>query len=44
LNFEEIEGSPAMVKKMVSGPWDDEFVVIPPGQTIRYTDFTTPKP
>ncbi len=39
LRFEEIEGSPALVKKMISGPWDDEFVVVSPGQTIKYTDF-----
>jgi hypothetical protein len=40
LRFEEIEGSPALVKKMVFGPWDDEFLVVQPGQTIHYTDFT----
>jgi hypothetical protein len=40
LRFEEIAGSPALVRKMVFGPWDDEFVVIKPGQTIQYTDFT----
>jgi hypothetical protein len=39
LRFEEIEGSPALVDKMVHGPWDAEFVVIEPGQTIQYTDF-----
>jgi hypothetical protein len=39
LRFEEIEGSPALVKKMVFGPWDDEFVIVEPGQTIQYTDF-----
>ena len=39
LRFEEIEGSPALVEKMVNGPWDDEFVVVEPGQTIKYTDF-----
>jgi hypothetical protein len=39
LRFEEIDGSPALVKKMVFGPWDDEFVVVEPGQTIQYTDF-----
>ena len=44
LNFEEIEGSPALVRKMLSGPWDDEFVVVSPGETIQYTDFTPPKP
>jgi hypothetical protein len=39
LRFEEIEGSAALVKKMVFGPWDDEFVVLEPGQTVQYTDF-----
>ena len=39
LRFEEIDGSPALVRKMVSGPWDDEFLVVEPGQTIEYTDF-----
>ncbi len=39
LRFEEIDGSPALVKKMVSGPWDDEFLVVKPGQTVTYTDF-----
>ncbi len=40
LRYEEIEGSPALIKKMVFGPWDNEFVVIEPGQTVQYTDFT----
>ncbi len=39
LRFEEIEGSPELVKKMVFGPWDGEFVVVPPGRTVRYEDF-----
>ena len=39
LRFEEIDGSPALVRKMVFGPWDDEFLVLAPGQTIQYTDF-----
>ena len=39
LRFEEIEGSNAMVKKMVEGDWDDEFIVIEPGDTIRYEHF-----
>jgi hypothetical protein len=39
LRFEEIDGSPALVKKMVFGPWDDEFLVVEPGQVIQYTDF-----
>lgn len=41
LNFEEIEGSSALVRKMVSGPWDEEFVVVPPGQVVRFEDFVS---
>jgi hypothetical protein len=40
LRYEEIDGSPALVKKIVSGPWDDEFVVVSPGETITYEMFT----
>jgi len=43
LRFEEIEGSPALVKKMVFGPWDDDFLVVAPGETIQYTDFVHSK-
>jgi hypothetical protein len=39
LRYEEIEGSPALVKKMIAGPWDDEFVVVSPGETIAYEMF-----
>ena len=42
LQYEEIEGSQALVLKMIHGPWDDEFVVTPPGRTIRYEDFVRP--
>jgi hypothetical protein len=41
LRFEEIDGSPALVRKMVFGPWDGEFLVVEPGQTIQYTDFVS---
>lgn len=40
LRYEEIDGSPALVQKMIAGPWDDEFVVVPPGGTITYEMFT----
>ncbi len=40
LRFEEIEGSPDLVRKMLFGPWDDEFVVVPPGETVTYQSFT----
>ena len=39
LRFEELPGSDELVRKMLFGPWDDEFVVIPPGETIRYHHF-----
>lgn len=40
LRFEEIEGAPSLVQKLLFGPWDDEIVVCPPGQTITYEMFT----
>jgi hypothetical protein len=39
LHFEEIQGSSALIRKMVFGPWDEDFVVVPPGQTVRFEDF-----
>jgi hypothetical protein len=28
-----------MVKKLVAGEWDDEFVVVKPGESIRLQHF-----
>jgi hypothetical protein len=39
LRFEEIDGSPALIKKMVNGPWDGDFVVAAPGETLTYAHF-----
>jgi hypothetical protein len=39
LRFEEINGSTSLVAKMISGPWDEDFVVAPRGQAISYEDF-----
>jgi len=44
LRFEEIDGSPALVKKMMFGPWDEEFIIVSPGQTVEYKDFANIKP
>jgi hypothetical protein len=41
LRYEEIDGSDALVRKLLFGPWDDDFVVAQPGQTISYIDFKT---
>jgi hypothetical protein len=39
LRYEEIEGSPELVKKMIFGPWDEEFVVVSQGEMITYEMF-----
>lgn len=39
LRFEEIPGSNALIRRMLFGPWDDDFVVVPPGEAIRYEHF-----
>ncbi len=39
LRFEEIPGSNALVRKMLTGPWDGDFVVVSPGETVRYDHF-----
>lgn len=39
LRYEEIQGSDVIIKKMLYGPWDDKFIVIPPGKTISFFDF-----
>jgi len=41
LRYEEIPGSTTLIKKMLFGPWDDDFVIARPGQTISYADFKT---
>lgn len=41
LCYEEIPGSTALIKKMIYGPWDDDFVIARPGDTISYADFKT---
>jgi hypothetical protein len=43
LRYEEIPGSSALIKKMLHGRWDDEFVVARPGETISYLDFKSTK-
>ncbi len=42
LRFEEIPGSDRLFKKMFSGDWDKDFVVIEPGQSFTLADFIDP--
>lgn len=44
LRYEELPGSTGLIKKMLYGPWDDDFVVVRPGETICYTDFSLTAP
>jgi len=39
LRYEEIEGADTLVRKLLLGPWDSDFVIARPGQTITYADF-----
>jgi hypothetical protein len=39
LRHEEISGSTTLIQKLLNGPWDDDFVVAHPGETISYLDF-----
>ena len=39
LKYEEVEGANTLVKKMIFGPWDEEFVVINPGETFEMNQF-----
>jgi len=44
LRYEEVPGSDTLIRKMLTGPWDSDFVVTPPGQTITYADFKVTPP
>jgi hypothetical protein len=41
LRFEEVKGSNDLIYRTIYGPWDDDFVLAQPGQTIQYIDFKT---
>ena len=41
LNFEEIVGTARLLRQLVNGPWNHDFVITPAGQTIRLEDFRT---
>lgn len=44
LQFEEIQGSARLIRKMIFGPWDEEFLIVPPGHTVRFEDFASSAP
>ena len=44
LRYDEIEGSTDMVRKMIEGPWDEEFIVVQPGEAIALGHFFSTGP
>lgn len=39
LKYEEIQGFNRLIKKLLYGPWDDEFVVAGAGRALTFLDF-----
>jgi hypothetical protein len=39
LRYEEIKGDSGLVKKLLNGSWDGEYVVAPPGHVVTLSDF-----
>ena len=39
LSYEELQGNPTLVRRMINGPWDEDFVVVRPGETLTYQAF-----
>jgi hypothetical protein len=39
LQFEEIRGSNSLITRLLFGPLDGEFVVVPPGRKVSFQDF-----
>jgi hypothetical protein len=39
LEYEEIKGSMNLIHKIANGPWDEDFIIVPPGHTVTYADF-----
>ena len=39
LRYEEVMGSKTMIRKMIYGPWDRDFIVVEPDETVRLDQF-----
>jgi hypothetical protein len=39
LAYEEIQGTDTLLRKLLEGDWDDDFVVVQPGERVRYESF-----
>ena len=39
LKYKEIKGTTELMSRMLNGPWDDKFIVAPPGYVVTLYDF-----
>ena len=39
LQHQVVPGSLELLKKLFTGPWDDEFLVVPPGEALTFDHF-----
>ena len=39
LEYQELNGTGVLIKKMLYGPWDEDFVIAGPGKTVSFLDF-----
>ena len=39
LEYQDIKGTPEFLRKICNGPWDHEFVVVPPAHVVRLEAF-----
>ena len=39
LNYEEIAGSDEFLNNLIQGKWENDFVIVPPGETVSYDMF-----
>lgn len=39
LKYQELKGSGELIRKMLFGPWDDDFIIVRPGKTVTFLDF-----
>jgi hypothetical protein len=39
LYYEEIKGTTELIIRVLNGPWDDNFIVAPPGDVISFDEF-----
>ena len=39
LRYEEIHGSTSLFERMVQGPHDNDFVIVPPNEIVTFLDF-----